>query len=184
MDSSQESFKNTTSNHATTCHHHHREPPTETSPRSLCPKGCGFFGTAANNDLCSTCYKNSLKKCMEEIKSPACGSTSVSLDLTPPTNPFPCFHATRKRKTTTDDDHDHDGVMVNSPPLIHVKKRCRRCSKKVGLIGYKCKCGEIFCGVHRHPEEHGCGVDFKIAGKFVLMEENPVCKGDKLKNRV
>ena len=31
-----------------------------------------------------------------------------------------------------------------------VKKRCLICNKKLGLVGgFTCKCGGLFCGLHR-----------------------------------
>lgn len=36
----------------------------------------------------------------------------------------------------------------------------------------------------RHPEEHACVVDFKSVGRAALMKENPLCKTDKLENRI
>ena len=46
-------------------------------------------------------------------------------------------------------------------PGLRVKKkknRCRVCNKKVGLLGFSCKCSStsIFCSLHRLPEDHQC----------------------------
>jgi hypothetical protein len=43
------------------------------------------------------------------------------------------------------------------------KKRCfhSECRKKVGLTGLECKCGYIFCSMHRWPDQHNCDFDFK-----------------------
>lgn len=41
------------------------------------------------------------------------------------------------------------------------KKICFVCRKKVGLIGITCRCGELFCGLHRYAEEHNCTFDYK-----------------------
>ncbi|XP_060210268.1 putative zinc finger A20 and AN1 domain-containing stress-associated protein 8 [Lycium barbarum] len=63
-------------------------------------------------------------------------------------------------------------------------QRCMVCKKNVGLIGFSCKCGEIYCRSHRYPEEHACTFDFKSIGRAILAKENPLCKADKLENRI
>lgn len=37
--------------------------------------------------------------------------------------------------------------------------RCAACRKKVGLVGFECRCGSTLCPAHRHAELHGCGFD-------------------------
>lgn len=41
------------------------------------------------------------------------------------------------------------------------KKKCFECKKKVGFLGIECRCGNIFCNLHRYPENHNCSFDFK-----------------------
>ena len=41
------------------------------------------------------------------------------------------------------------------------KIRCMHCKKNVGLLGFKCKCGKIFCSNHLMPECHNCNYNFK-----------------------
>ncbi|KAK6794340.1 hypothetical protein RDI58_007793 [Solanum bulbocastanum] len=72
-----------------------------------------------------------------------------------------------------------DDLMMKTKP-----QRCMICRKKVGLLGFNCKCDEIFCETHRHPEEHACTFNFKSIGRAVLAKKNPLCKPDKLKNRI
>ncbi|KAM0043423.1 putative transcription regulator A20-like family [Helianthus debilis subsp. tardiflorus] len=67
---------------------------------------------------------------------------------------------------------------------VKKKNRCRVCNKRVGLIGFGCRCGHSFCGLHRMPEEHACKYDFKAAGRALLEKENPVCVADKLETRI
>ncbi|WMV18245.1 hypothetical protein MTR67_011630 [Solanum verrucosum] len=43
--------------------------------------------------------------------------------------------------------------------------RCLICRKKIRLMGFKCRCGTIFCGTHRYPEVHACTFDFKSMGQ-------------------
>lgn len=48
------------------------------------------------------------------------------------------------------------------------KKCCKKCCKKVGLTGFTCRCGGLFCGMHRYAEEHSCNYDYKKEGKQEL----------------
>ncbi|CBI34811.3 unnamed protein product, partial [Vitis vinifera] len=61
-----------------------------------------------------------------------------------------------------------------------VPNRCMSCNKKVGLTGFRCKCGSTFCGAHRYPEKHECTFDFKASGRDAIAKANPVVKADKL----
>ncbi|KAL3747447.1 hypothetical protein ACJRO7_016266 [Eucalyptus globulus] len=58
------------------------------------------------------------------------------------------------------------------------------CNKHVGLLGFECGCGDLFCRAHRYPEEHGCDVDFRTAAKRRLSEKNPLCRADKMDFRI
>ncbi|CAN1180548.1 Zinc finger A20 and AN1 domain-containing stress-associated protein 10 [Linum perenne] len=64
------------------------------------------------------------------------------------------------------------------------KKKCGSCKKRVGLLGFKCRCARVFCGKHRYPEEHGCTFDHVAFGKRILEKQNPVLETDKLVNRI
>ncbi|CAO2179145.1 unnamed protein product [Urochloa humidicola] len=62
--------------------------------------------------------------------------------------------------------------------------RCAACYRKVGLLGFVCRCKKTFCGTHHHAEEHGCSFDFKGAGRSAIARNNPLVKGDKLAGRI
>lgn len=36
------------------------------------------------------------------------------------------------------------------------RNRCEFCRKKVGLLGFDCRCGGVFCGAHRMTGAHSC----------------------------
>lgn len=41
------------------------------------------------------------------------------------------------------------------------KNRCTMCNKKLGLLGFECKCNLMFCSSHLNPETHSCTFDYK-----------------------
>lgn len=53
------------------------------------------------------------------------------------------------------------------------KTRCWCCSKKCGLTGFSCRCGYIFCSLHRHAEDHQCDFDHKRLGQDLISKNNP-----------
>ena len=58
--------------------------------------------------------------------------------------------------------------------------RCNECRKKVGLTGFKCKCGQTFCGTHRYAEAHACTYDYKTAERAKLADANPLVQAAKI----
>lgn len=62
------------------------------------------------------------------------------------------------------------------------KNRCAVCSKKVGLMGFECKCGRLLCTAHRQAEEHSCEYDYRAEGKKRLEAANPVVAFSKVNN--
>jgi len=60
------------------------------------------------------------------------------------------------------------------------KKRCLKCKKKLGVMPFNCKCGNLFCSGCRHPESHECTFDFKTEAKEQLERQNPIIKFNKI----
>ena len=71
-------------------------------------------------------------------------------------------------------------VSDDKPAEPKAANRCFICRKKVGLTGFKCKCGSTFCGEHRYAEKHDCSFDFKGTGRDAIAKANPVVKADKV----
>lgn len=53
------------------------------------------------------------------------------------------------------------------------KTKCWICSKRCGLVGFECRCGYVFCSMHRHAEDHHCDFDHTSWGREVLKRKNP-----------
>lgn len=43
-----------------------------------------------------------------------------------------------------------------------------------------CRCGGIFCAVHRYAETHSCKFDYKAEGRQIIARTNPVVAAQKL----
>jgi hypothetical protein len=61
------------------------------------------------------------------------------------------------------------------------RKRCRECNKKVGLLGFACKCEGLFCSIHRYSDKHGCDYDYKSPGAEQIRKSNPTVVAEKVK---
>ncbi|KAL7151813.1 hypothetical protein ABFS83_04G056100 [Erythranthe nasuta] len=54
------------------------------------------------------------------------------------------------------------------------------CRKRIGLVGFRCRCGDVFCSEHRYSDRHDCSYDYKAAGRDAIAKENPVIRAAKL----
>jgi len=52
-------------------------------------------------------------------------------------------------------------IEPQKPILQTDTSRCWECKKKVGLLGYTCKCRYVFCATHRYSDKHNCTFDYR-----------------------
>lgn len=73
----------------------------------------------------------------------------------------------------SDTKEDKDGKKT--------KNRCASCRKKVGLTGFDCRCGGLYCAVHRYSDKHNCTFNYRETGAQEIRRNNPVVVSEKIK---
>jgi len=143
----------------------------------LCNNCFEFFGSKHTDNLCSGCFKK--KGCEQNQVKPIAPVEDNAESKTEANTP------TVSHKTSIDEETPFAEVkpmIVEEKPKPVEKEtnKCNKCSKKVNLLGFKCKCENTYCKAHRLPEDHDCEYDFKQAGIAKLSKDNPVVVASKL----
>lgn len=141
------------------------------APR-LCVNNCGFFGSTATENLCSRCYRDLQLKEQQASSAKLVLNQSIAVSAKAALVSEP--------SASSPEPVDLPSVVEEAKAKPLQQNRCMTCKKRVGLTGFKCKCGMMLCGTHRYPEQHGCEFDFKGLGREQIAKANPVVKGEKL----
>ncbi|XP_004510979.1 zinc finger A20 and AN1 domain-containing stress-associated protein 5 [Cicer arietinum] len=84
-----------------------------------------------------------------------------------------------KRSHPSDDDTQVQPQTTSSEAKRAVN-RCSGCRRRVGLTGFRCRCGDLFCSEHRYSDRHDCSYDYKTVGREAIARENPVVRAAKI----
>ncbi|KAL9659843.1 hypothetical protein QQ045_024652 [Rhodiola kirilowii] len=157
---------------------------------NLCVNNCGITGNPSTKNMCQKCFNTA-------TTSDAVATASSILAA-------PCkFTAEKSLRSTIPPASDREDApeetsvgpdlmtkmdlvaekRPETPVTAAVKRvvnRCSGCKRKVGLTGFRCRCGDLFCSEHRYSDRHDCSYDYKSAGREAIARENPVVRAAKI----
>jgi len=164
------------------------------SGKVLCLNSCGFYGSVITENYCSMCYKDFLRKKgsanpelvkLEDISNEPGSLNFKSQDacqVAPEIKTFGNEGASSQDGSPSASSsaqsipavqvEDNNAASGNSP-AEKKKLRCGFCKKKVGLTGFTCRCGGLFCSVHRYSDKHECNFDYRQHGACEIRKNNP-----------
>ena len=126
--------------------------------------------------MCSQCFKVVMKKEMEQneaqmnipISSQPIEVEKIEIKINPKVEEKPM-------------QIDEKTMQVDGKPEEKKKRnRCHVCNKRVGLTGIVCRCGGMYCGLHRYVDTHGCTFDYKATERERISKMNPVILAGKI----
>jgi len=143
----------------------------------MCANGCGFFGNPLTSNLCSKCHRDIQGRQQRDVTDPVKQTQPAPVAHTPseptPSPPSPSTSTPTPTEPTEDNGDEPKKIQTDTT-------RCWSCNKKVGLLGFKCRCDYVFCSMHRYSDKHSCSFDYKAMARANLQKANPVVKGSKV----
>ncbi|GLT37060.1 hypothetical protein SLA2020_113980 [Shorea laevis] len=164
---------------------------------TLCINNCGLTGNPATNNMCQKCFNATTATTSSSPSSTANVTTGGPVAVGPSVLTFSGEQSSRSATSRSleirsyslsatatassrNSSSDGSGLQAASAVEKKVVNRCSGCQKRVGLTGFRCRCGELFCGEHRYSDRHDCSYDYKAAGREAISRENPVVKAAKI----
>ncbi|KAK4770627.1 hypothetical protein SAY87_031159 [Trapa incisa] len=163
-------------------------------PETLTPciNNCGVTGNPATKNMCQKCLNATTSS--SSSSSPTASTSISTAAVTSGGSSVLNFSAEKNTRSRPSKSTDRAGswtvtirkqIQAPTPRTDESTarkevNRCSGCRKKVGLTGFRCRCGELFCADHRYSDRHDCSYDYKAAGREAIARENPVVRAAKI----
>uniref|UniRef100_A0A1I7T8C4 AN1-type domain-containing protein n=1 Tax=Caenorhabditis tropicalis TaxID=1561998 RepID=A0A1I7T8C4_9PELO len=131
---------------------------------------------ATSSALKSTTDSTSVEMC---LKAAAAVAVSAS-DATAKLDCDEVINVTDESAAITESTAPTTIVVTDAPAPVKKANRCHMCKKRVGLTGFSCRCGGLYCGDHRYDQAHNCQFDYKTMERETIRKNNPVVVSDKV----
>jgi hypothetical protein len=136
-----------------------------------------YYGSEERQGMCSVCFKefkNNQGK-SEATQAPSKSNDTISNEIS--VNSL--VEDVKMEEIQSQPLQPVEPVIVK--PVQTNPHACWICNKKVGYLGFKCKCEYIFCGTHRHFSDHNCEFDYKSYDREKLKSKNNLGEEQKAK---
>ncbi|CAG2221908.1 AN1-type zinc finger protein 6,AN1-type zinc finger protein 5 [Mytilus edulis] len=110
--------------------------------------------------------------------------SSPSVETATPTVSLPSTSQTKEEdkeeEGATGGDDPAESSLPSDDKKTPKKNRCHTCKKKVGLTGFPCRCGGLYCSTHRYSDKHDCNFNYKEMAQEHIRKQNPVVVASKI----
>lgn len=142
----------------------------------------------ATMGLCSKCYRET----QSSVENKGQGSGAATAAGRPEPAPTPAAVEEKEiiadksqeqvlgTETAPVGEEENKQAVVSEKAVQKNRGRCFSCNKKVGLLGFECRCGYVYCTGHRHAADHACTFDFASFDRDRLAKANPVVAAAKV----